>query len=54
MKAKNNGVILHYWLLASDQWMQSYASFATLSYVDWNLDFFKKKFALLEFFGLLG
>ena len=49
MKAKNDGVILHYWLLPSDQWMQRYASFATLSYVDWNRRFFQNKFALLEF-----
>ena len=49
MKAKNDGVILHYLLLPSDQLMQSYDSFATLSYVDWNRRFFQKKIALLEF-----
>ena len=27
MKAKKDGVILHYWLLPSDQWMQSYELF---------------------------
>jgi hypothetical protein len=54
MKAKNDGVILHYWLLPSDQWMQSYDSFATLSYVDWIGRICHPLFALLGFFALLG
>jgi hypothetical protein len=55
MKAKKDGVILHYWLLPSDQWMQSYELFRetflpSLPPFHFHIS---NKFAFLGFFALL-
>ena len=56
MKAKKDGVILDYWLLPSDQWMQSYELFRetflpSLPPLHFHFQFIL--FALLEFFAFL-
>ena len=53
MKAKKDGVILDYWLLPSDQWMQSYELFRETFLPSLPLLHFHFQFALLEFFALL-
>ena len=53
MKAKKDGVIFDYWLLPSDQWMQSYELFRETFLPSLPLLHFHFQFALLEFFALL-
>ena len=51
MEAKKDGVILHYWLLPSDQWMQSYELFRETFLPSFPPLHFHFQFALLEFFA---
>jgi len=54
MKAKNDVVILHYWLFESDQLMQTYHSFNIFVKLIEIVDFGESHFALLGFSALLG
>ena len=52
MKAKKDGIILHYWMLPSDQWMQSYELFRETFLPSIPLLHFHFQFALSRFFAL--